>query len=708
MNFGKTKKKMNEIPKSDSALLRQKAEELLNTSTSLSVPPGNASPFSEVESIRLIHDLQVHQIELELQNEELRRAWAEAEAANDKYIRLYDFAPSGYFTLSSKGTIIELNLTGAQMLGKDRQHLKNRQFGFFVSKETKPAFILFLEKAFKNPSKETCEIILLANGDIPTYVLLTGIISENQEQCHVTVIDITGRKIAEASLKKEVERNALLMELFAQAPVLTDKELYDRALDIAVKLTDSKIGFFHQVSDNQQEIMLTTWNDEARKNCTTVHDNHYPIAKAGNWADCVRQKQAVVYNDFQQSPNKKGLPEGHAPVGRFMSIPVVQDDKVRLIFGVGNKTTDYTDSDVIQIQSVASELHKILSKRKVEQSLHNIEDRWQFAIEGSNDGIWDWNVLTDKVFFSSRWKEMIGYGPDELEGNLGEWEKRVHTDDLPAVMETLQRHFNGETSQYITEHRIRCKDGSWKWITDRGKVMEWTPEGKPARMLGTHIDITERKLVEDTQTFLLGCGLPGTGEDFFESLACYLAETLNMEYVCIDRLEGDGLTAQTVAIYNEGRFESNVQYALRDTPCGEVAEKHVCCHANGVQRLFPNDAALQELNAESYVGTTLIDSNGQAIGLIAIIGHHPLVETRRAESLLKLVAQRAAGELERLKIETERKQAEDKVLEQLNELQRWYQVTLGREGRVIELKQEVNELLKQRGEALRYESELYE
>jgi hypothetical protein len=188
--------------------------------------------------------------------------------------------------------------------------------------------------------------------------LLTGIISENQEQCHVTVIDITGRKIAEASLKKEVERNALLMELFAQAPVLTDKELYDRALDIAVKLTDSKIGFFHQVRDNQQEIMLTTWNDEARKNCTTVHDNHYPIAKAGNWADCVRQKQAVVYNDFQQSPNKKGLPEGHAPVGRFMSIPVVQDDKVRLIFVVGNKTTDYTDSDVIQIQSVASELHK--------------------------------------------------------------------------------------------------------------------------------------------------------------------------------------------------------------------------------------------------------------------------------------------------------------------------------------------------------------
>jgi hypothetical protein len=95
---------MEKDNKSGSALLRQKAEELLKKKSSKT-----ASPFSEVESLRLIHELEVHQIELELQNEELRRAWAEAEAANDKYIRLYDFAPSGYFTLSGKGEIIELN-----------------------------------------------------------------------------------------------------------------------------------------------------------------------------------------------------------------------------------------------------------------------------------------------------------------------------------------------------------------------------------------------------------------------------------------------------------------------------------------------------------------------------------------------------------------------------------------------------------------------
>ena len=108
--------------------LRQKAEELLEKKSS-----ETASPLSEAESIRLFYELQVHHIELELQNEELLHAQHEAEGANNKYIRLYDIAPSGYFTLSRKGEIIELNLAGALMLGKDRSRLINNLFHSFVS-----------------------------------------------------------------------------------------------------------------------------------------------------------------------------------------------------------------------------------------------------------------------------------------------------------------------------------------------------------------------------------------------------------------------------------------------------------------------------------------------------------------------------------------------------------------------------------------------
>ena len=161
------------------------------------------------------------------------------------------------------------------------------------------------------------------------------------------------------------------------------------------------------------------------------------------------------------------------------------------------------------------------------------------------------------------------------------------------------------------------------------------------------LDITTRKEQEHTLAFLSQCGLPVTGEDFFLSLARYIAETLDMGYVCIDRLVGDGLTAQTVAVYHNGNFESNVTYALQDTPCGAVVGETICCFPRDVRQRFPRDADLRTLQAESYIGTTLRDSHGQPIGLIAVIDRHPLSDPRRAEALLKLVAPRAAGEMER-------------------------------------------------------------
>ncbi len=211
---------MNDMNKADNALLRQKAEALLKNK-----PSKHDSQLSEVESLRLIHELEVHQIELELQNEELRHAWAKAEAANDKYIGLYDLAPSGYFTLSVKGEIIELNLSGANMLGKDRQHLKNSLFGFFVSEETKTNFSLFLEKVFHTKSKETCEVKIVTHGDIPAYVLLTGIIAENQEQCNVTAVDITELRIAQGVVKSSEKRYRTTIESISDAFFTLDNEL---------------------------------------------------------------------------------------------------------------------------------------------------------------------------------------------------------------------------------------------------------------------------------------------------------------------------------------------------------------------------------------------------------------------------------------------------------------------------------------------------
>ena len=176
--------------------IRRRAEELLKKKSSKTV-----SQLSEIESAKLIYELEIHQIELELHNDELRHAWAVAEVANDKYLRLHDLVQLGYFTLSGKGEILELNLIGARLLGKDKRGLENRLFGFFLSEDTKPIFSLFLEKIFQTKSKETCEVKLVTNGESPRYVSLTGIMTENLEQCMVTADDITERKQDQETLR---------------------------------------------------------------------------------------------------------------------------------------------------------------------------------------------------------------------------------------------------------------------------------------------------------------------------------------------------------------------------------------------------------------------------------------------------------------------------------------------------------------------------
>ena len=138
----------------------------------------------------------------------------------------------------------------------------------------------------------------------------------------------------------------------------------------------------------------------------------------------------------------------------------------------------------------------ITERKQTELALKESEERWQLALRGANDGIWDWNVQTNEVFFSRRWKEMLGFAEAEIGNNLEEWTKRVHPDDLDRVMEMVREHFAKKTPFYISEHRVLCKDGSYKWILDRGQAL-WDESGNVIRMIGSHSDISKRKIAEE-------------------------------------------------------------------------------------------------------------------------------------------------------------------------------------------------------------------
>ena len=122
--------------------------------------------------------------------------------------------------------------------------------------------------------------------------------------------------------------------------------------------------------------------------------------------------------------------------------------------------------------------------------------RLQIALKAANIGIWNWNPQTNQVGFSSQWKAILGYEEDEITNSLHEWQSRVHPEDLPLVYAQIGRHLQGETSFYQTEHRLRCKDGTYKWIVDQGKIAARDEQGHPVQFIGINYDISVRKDVE--------------------------------------------------------------------------------------------------------------------------------------------------------------------------------------------------------------------
>ncbi|WP_306544894.1 EAL domain-containing protein [Malikia spinosa] len=149
-----------------------------------------------------------------------------------------------------------------------------------------------------------------------------------------------------------------------------------------------------------------------------------------------------------------------------------------------------------RVESIIILAEDITQHKRDQEQLRAEKRRWRFAVDGSDIGLWDWNVSASTVFFSSCWKTMLGYSEHEIGDQLCEWESRVHPDDKAQVMADVGRHLSGEVDFYANEHRVLCKDGSYKWILDRGRVVERGPDGQPLRMIGTHTDLTALKLRE--------------------------------------------------------------------------------------------------------------------------------------------------------------------------------------------------------------------
>jgi PAS domain S-box-containing protein len=219
-----------------------------------------------------------------------------------------------------------------------------------------------------------------------------------------------------------------------------------------------------------------------------------PVGKClcGRAAD----ERAIVFADFVDEEHSLHV-AGMGDHGHYC-VPIISNDK---LYGVLNvfleKGHKRDDLEQMFLASVADILALSIDRKRAEDTLREREERFDLAVRGSDAGIWDWDLTTETVYFSPRWKSMLGHADHEIGHDFLEWKNRLHPEDREAAMTTLREYIAGGLSEFELEHRLRHKDGTYRWILSRGAAVR-DADGRMCRMVGSHIDITQRKTTEQS------------------------------------------------------------------------------------------------------------------------------------------------------------------------------------------------------------------
>ncbi len=445
-------KKRNNNPE-DSAGLRQRAEEHIRSRKS----EINAT-ISETDMLKIIHELEVNQIEVEMQNEELTLANEIARAATEKYEELYDFAPSGYFTLSRNGSIVEINLRGAQMLGKERSLLINSQFAFFIKEDSRLVFANFLDEIFRGKSHVNCDLPLIPIGDISLHVHLTGIMSDTKEQCRITAVDITERKNAEDDLRKNLAKYKVLIETFPIAITISDPE-----------------GKIIETNEKALELLGLSREEHLKRKLT---GEEWTIIK----------------------PDGKVFPQDEYASEKALKENRLVENVEMGIVKPGEETTwlNVTAAPIpIEDHGVMIAYNDITPRRQMENALFENEERLRLALQATNDVVWDWDIVNDSQRWNEAGKKVFGWTEIvEKTVNVAWWMERIHPDDRKRIEEGIDEVVKNKSGdKWQDEYRFRKADGTYAEVLDRGNFLR-DDAGKPIRMIGAMLDITDRRNAE--------------------------------------------------------------------------------------------------------------------------------------------------------------------------------------------------------------------
>jgi PAS domain S-box-containing protein len=435
----------------EAAELRRQAEELLGKRVRL--------PLAGAETQRLVHELEVHQVELEMQNEVLRQARDDLEKALDKYAGFYDFAPVSYFTLDHEGVVNTVNLSGARLLGMERSWLPGKYFGLFVAVEDRTAFAGFLEKVFVSQCKESCEVTLLSKENHPLFVQIEAVAVASGQECFVAVIDITARRQIEAELKQTNKQKELILALAGEGIIGLDLKGNHTFVNASAA---AMLGY--EVNELVAKQSHSTWH-YARPDGT-----RYPAEKCPIYA---AYKDGSVHSGEELFLRKDGT-----------AFPVLFTSRPIIVNGA--------------ITGAVLTFNDITEHKRMEGELRESEERFRATFDQSAMGIGHVGPDGRILRINRKYCEILGYSEEELKALT--IQDITHPDDREESMNYFRQMLEGKCGSYSLEKRYIRKDGSTVWVTLTVSTVVDTG-GNLRFGVGIVEDITDRKRAEETLRF---------------------------------------------------------------------------------------------------------------------------------------------------------------------------------------------------------------